>query len=132
MPLYEVETLAHIIITWAASEEAAMKVVEGYPTESTLRITRRPRDSVGHFQGGPGDRRPGRPLLDRPGLPRQGRRGQAPCHPAVHAADRHRSGAGEEGDRVEHGHGLVSLGKFLRALLPQKISAAFARRTGHA
>ena len=46
MPLFEVETQAHIIITWAASEQAAVKIVaESYPAESALRITRRPRDS---------------------------------------------------------------------------------------
>lgn len=46
MPLFEIETQAHIIITWAKDETAAHTVVhESYPTESALRITRRPRDS---------------------------------------------------------------------------------------
>lgn len=46
MPLFEIETQAHIIITWAKDEAAAQAVVhESYPSESALRITRRPRDS---------------------------------------------------------------------------------------
>jgi hypothetical protein len=46
MPLFEVETDAHIIITWAADEAAATEVSKGaYPTEDIIRMTRRPRDS---------------------------------------------------------------------------------------
>ena len=46
MPLFEVETGLHIIITWADSEEAATQVVKNaYPTESVVRMTRRPRDT---------------------------------------------------------------------------------------
>jgi hypothetical protein len=46
MPLFEIETQAHIIITWAKDETAAQTVVrDSYPNESALRITRRPRDS---------------------------------------------------------------------------------------
>ncbi|MBN2474063.1 MAG: hypothetical protein JXB62_05625 [Pirellulales bacterium] len=46
MPLFEIETDAHIIITWADDERAATEVVrESYPGESATRITRRPRDS---------------------------------------------------------------------------------------
>jgi len=46
MPLFEIETEAHIIITWAGDEGAAAEVVrESYPTETPLRITRRPRDT---------------------------------------------------------------------------------------
>ena len=46
MPLFEIETEAHIIITWAADEHAAEGVVhESYPTETAVRITHRPRDS---------------------------------------------------------------------------------------
>jgi len=46
MPLYEVETDAHIIITWAGDEEAARGVVTGaYPTDKVLRMTKRPRDT---------------------------------------------------------------------------------------
>jgi hypothetical protein len=46
MPLFEIETDAHIIITWAEDETAATAVVEAaYPNESPIRITRRPRDT---------------------------------------------------------------------------------------
>jgi hypothetical protein len=46
MPLYEIETNAHIIITWADDDEAARLVVdEAYPQDEVLRVVRRPRDS---------------------------------------------------------------------------------------
>ena len=46
MPLYEVETESHIIITWAADQDAASDVVhEAYPHERVLRLTKRPRDT---------------------------------------------------------------------------------------
>lgn len=46
MPLFEVETNAHIIITWAADEEAASEVAkEAYPGDEITRLTKRPRDS---------------------------------------------------------------------------------------
>jgi hypothetical protein len=46
MPLYEVETDAHIIITWAGSEDSARAVVaDAYPHDSVLRLTKRPRDT---------------------------------------------------------------------------------------
>ena len=46
MPLFEVETDCHIIITWAADEDAASTVVhEAYPTERIIRLTKRPRDT---------------------------------------------------------------------------------------
>ncbi|RLS32370.1 MAG: hypothetical protein DWH79_08270 [Planctomycetota bacterium] len=46
MPLFEIETVAHIIISWAADEQAAAAVVEdAYPGERIVRLTRRPRDS---------------------------------------------------------------------------------------
>ncbi|MFM7250688.1 MAG: DUF6793 family protein [Planctomycetaceae bacterium] len=45
MPLFEIETVAHIIISWAADEQAAAAVVEeAYPAERIVRLTRRPRD----------------------------------------------------------------------------------------
>ncbi len=45
MPLFEIETGAHIIISWAADEQAAAAVVEdAYPGERIVRLTRRPRD----------------------------------------------------------------------------------------
>lgn len=46
MPLFEVETSSHIMITWADTEEiAAAKTAEAYPTEKVIRLTKRPRDS---------------------------------------------------------------------------------------
>ena len=46
MPLFEIETVAHIIISWAADEQAAAAVVEdAYPGERIVRLTRRPRDT---------------------------------------------------------------------------------------
>jgi len=46
MPLFEVETEAHIIITWSDDEESARAVAQSYyPTENVRRLTRRPRDS---------------------------------------------------------------------------------------
>jgi len=46
MPLFEVETEAHIIITWAENENAARDVVtEAYPHDEVVRLTKRPRDT---------------------------------------------------------------------------------------
>ena len=46
MPLFEVETDAHIIITWAADEErASMVVSEAYANDKVIRLTKRPRDT---------------------------------------------------------------------------------------
>ena len=46
MPLFEIETDAHIIITWATDEDAATAVVgEAYPQDKVIRLTRRPRDT---------------------------------------------------------------------------------------
>ena len=46
MPLFEVETDAHIIITWAGDEAAANGVVaEAYPRDKVIRLTKRPRDT---------------------------------------------------------------------------------------
>jgi len=46
MPLFEVETQAHIIITWAENDVAATAVVnDAYPMERVLRMTKRPRDT---------------------------------------------------------------------------------------
>jgi hypothetical protein len=46
MPLFEIETEAHIIITWAEDERAAVAVVEkAYPHEEPIRVTKRPRDT---------------------------------------------------------------------------------------
>jgi len=46
MPLFEVETDAHIIITWAQDDAAAGVVVhEAYPHDKVIRMTKRPRDT---------------------------------------------------------------------------------------
>ncbi|MBN1908902.1 MAG: hypothetical protein JW818_04115 [Pirellulales bacterium] len=46
MPLFEIETEAHIIITWADDTEAAVALVaEAYPSEKPIRTTKRPRDT---------------------------------------------------------------------------------------
>lgn len=46
MPLFEVETDAHIIITWADDDESAKGVVnEAYPGDTVIRLTKRPRDT---------------------------------------------------------------------------------------
>lgn len=46
MPLFEIETNAHIIISWAADDQAAASVVaDAYPGERIIRLTRRPRDT---------------------------------------------------------------------------------------
>jgi len=46
MPLFEVETDAHIIITWASDENSARGVViDAYPSDRVIRMTKRPRDT---------------------------------------------------------------------------------------
>ena len=46
MPLFEVETDNHIIITWATDEDAATSVANSaYPNDQIIRITKRPRDT---------------------------------------------------------------------------------------
>ena len=45
MALYEIETNAHIMISWAESQDDAQEVAnEHYPEEEVVRITKRPRD----------------------------------------------------------------------------------------
>jgi hypothetical protein len=46
MALYEIETSAHIMISWADSEKAARDFAqEYYPSEEILRIAKRPREA---------------------------------------------------------------------------------------
>jgi hypothetical protein len=46
MPLFEIETDAHIIITWANDAAAAEAVVkDAYPHDKVTRLTKRPRDT---------------------------------------------------------------------------------------
>ncbi len=45
MPLFEIETNAHIMIGWAEGQEGAEKLArEYYPEDEIIRVTRRPRD----------------------------------------------------------------------------------------
>lgn len=45
MPLFEIETTAHIMIGWAESNEQARDFArEHYPEEEITRVTKRPRD----------------------------------------------------------------------------------------
>ena len=45
MPMFEIETNAHIMIAWADDQEAAeAAMAESYPEDEIVRITRRPRD----------------------------------------------------------------------------------------
>jgi hypothetical protein len=46
MPLFEVETDSHIIITWASdNDEASAVVADAYPNDKVTRMTKRPRDT---------------------------------------------------------------------------------------
>ncbi|MEN0109338.1 MAG: DUF6793 family protein [Planctomycetota bacterium] len=46
MPLFEVETRGHIMITWAEDADAArVAVAQSYDGEEILRLTKRPRDT---------------------------------------------------------------------------------------
>ena len=46
MPLFEVETDSHIIITWASDEDSASTLVtDAYPSEAITRMTKRPRNT---------------------------------------------------------------------------------------
>lgn len=45
MPMFEIETNAHIMIAWAEEQETAENFAkEHYPEDEILRITRRPRE----------------------------------------------------------------------------------------
>lgn len=45
MPLYEIETTAHIMIAWAATEEEVRaQVHQSFPDEQIKRLSKRPRD----------------------------------------------------------------------------------------
>ncbi len=46
MPLFEIESDNHIIITWADDEDSARAVVtDAYPSDEVIRVTKRPRDT---------------------------------------------------------------------------------------
>ena len=45
MPLYEIETTAHVMVGWAETRaEAEALARQHYPDEDVLRVARRPRD----------------------------------------------------------------------------------------
>lgn len=45
MPLYEIETNAHVMIAWADSDSVARQLaIDNYPGEELLRVHKRPRD----------------------------------------------------------------------------------------
>ena len=45
MPLFEIETNAHIMVTWADNQEQAEEIAKPhYPDEAIVRLTKRPRD----------------------------------------------------------------------------------------
>lgn len=45
MPLYEIETNAHIMIAWANNQSEAESMLKtSYPADEPLRITKRPHD----------------------------------------------------------------------------------------
>ena len=45
VPLYEIETAAHIIIAWADNEAGARELaMKNYPDEELVRLHKRPRD----------------------------------------------------------------------------------------
>jgi len=71
--------------------------------------------------------KPGRSLRGGSRLPLEGRGGQAPCDAAVHEIDRKRPGGRAEGDRVEHGDGVVMKVIVRRFRLKPRIGAALAR-----
>ena len=89
MPLFEVETDSHIIITWAEDDQAAQEVVyDNYPTEKPVRVTPTSSRYLGDFQSSTRDLGPDRSLFHRPRLLGQSRRRQSPCDPPLHAANR--------------------------------------------
>lgn len=46
MPLFEIETSGHILITWADDETAAREVVrDAFPSDDVIRMTKRPRNT---------------------------------------------------------------------------------------
>ncbi|WP_164102097.1 DUF6793 family protein [Candidatus Laterigemmans baculatus] len=46
MPLFEIETSSHILITWADDEAAAREVVrDAFPSDDVIRMTKRPRNT---------------------------------------------------------------------------------------
>ena len=112
MPLFEIETESHIIITWAADQEAAHAVVhDAYPGEKIMRLTKRPRDTWVISKSAARHLAFQRLVPHGPRLPGQGRRRQSSRHSLVHARNRLGPRAGAQSHRVEHGDGLVAAGR---------------------
>ena len=116
MPLFEIETEAHIIISWAEDEHSASAVVsEAYPQEKILRLTRRPRDSwvisksaLGIVSETPDDQ----PLLPsstaRDCLARASG-DKLPCHSSLYERNWGRPGTSQKSYRIKYGYGLVTI-----------------------
>ena len=101
MPLFEIETENHIIITWANDEGTAKDVVaSAYPSEQIMRFTRRPRDTW---------------VISKGALGIGGGRND-PCNAARDCLAKAegdkvkaiRFGTGAQSHRIEYGDGLVS------------------------
>lgn len=46
MPLFEVETSSHIVISWAEDADSAQALVtQHFPSDEIVRVTKRPRDT---------------------------------------------------------------------------------------
>ena len=109
MALFEVETNAHIVITWAEDENQAKgQVYDNYPGDDIIRITKRPRMSwviskaaLG-LTDGPLD-----PCLLARDCLAKAEGGQGPRDSALHARDGLRFEPSSASNRIEHGHGLV-------------------------
>ena len=108
MPLFEVETTSHIMIACVADEPMARTfAAANYPHEEIIRVTHRPRDAWVISKKLLGIQTQGDPCtVARDCLSKAAGR-QAPRDAALHAIDRKRPGGRAEGDRVEHGHGVV-------------------------
>ena len=110
MPLFEVETENHILITWAKDGDAASAVVlDAYPQESVMRLTKRPRDTWVISKSALGISGKMDPCTTARDCLSKAEGDKSPRDPAVHARDGRRSRAGAEDRRIEHGDGLVSV-----------------------
>ncbi len=109
MPLFEIETDSHIIITWAADEPAAREVVmQAYPTDNVIRLTKRPRDTWVISKGVLGITSRS---MDVCGVARDCLAKSSGTRFTlfdVHARNRQRFGESATCDRKQHGDGLVS------------------------
>ena len=113
MPLFEVETTSHIMIACVDDETTARAFAKSYyPLEEIIRVTHRPRDAWVISKKLLG-------IQLRAAIPARWlanacrkRRGQVARDAALHAIDGKRPGRRAQGDRVEHGAGLVTRRRF--------------------